>query len=473
MKLLSNDWQKSTAHVVLLLQFINPTEPVEGFNDQNWEFVLGEPLDRAVKRLRALNYIDTIPLATHLELMTVKELKQILTELNLSTSGNKLDLIQRLLNDADFNQLSVLAPRKKLVLTSFGEQFVKDYRDNKERIKRELDELPTKAEIAERTQEEPGPADGGRQRITKGWVRENLKWLSKEVLIASIVGGAAYDILKSYWPTASEAIQTGWKRLRTSQVTPAIRIEWCPVPAGEFWMGAAPHDKDAGEDEKPGHRLYLPALEMAKYPVTNALYQVYARESGLRGDALPYHWKNGKIPSGKSNHPVVYVSYKDAVAFCRWLSWKINSSVTLPTEAQWEKAARGTEQRIYPWGNLWRPDLCNHEGSGFYNTVAVDHYSKNISPYGCVGMAGNVLERTRSTFKAYPYVPTDGRENQEETDRKVLKGGHSYSIPKRCRISFRTGIIGNPINYSGLRVCISNYLDSDGDLTGVIAGNVN
>ncbi|MEM8860754.1 MAG: SUMF1/EgtB/PvdO family nonheme iron enzyme [Chloroflexota bacterium] len=298
--------------------------------------------------------------------------------------------------------------------------------------------------------------------MTKGWVRENLKWLSKEVLIASIVGGAAYDILKSYWPTASEAIQTGWKRLRTSQVTPAIRIEWCSVPAGEFWIGAAPHDKYAQENEKPGHRLYLPAFEMAKYPVTNALYQVYTRESGLKGDALPYRWKNGRIPSGKSNHPVVDVAYTDAAAFCRWLSWKISSIVTLPTEAQWEKAARGTDQRIYPWGNRWQPSLCNHQGSGFDDTVAVDYYPKNASPYGCVGMAGNVFEWTQSVYKPYPYVSNDGRERPEERDQKAIKGGSFFYNQKGCRASFRGGIIYNWDDGVGFRVCVSALSSASG-----------
>ena len=137
-----------------------------------------------------------------------------------------------------------------------------------------------------------------------------------------------------------------------------IHLELVRVPAGEFLMGSDPKvDKDASADEQPQHRLYLPEFYIGKYPVTNEQYAAFVKAAR---QAAPQHWKNGQIPAGKGDHPVVDVSWQDAVAFCRWLSQASGKAIRLPTEAEWEKAARGSDGRIYPWGNdPPTKELCN------------------------------------------------------------------------------------------------------------------
>ncbi len=168
------------------------------------------------------------------------------------------------------------------------------------------------------------------------------------------------------------------------------------IPAGEFLMGSDPKkDEQAFYDEQPQHRLYLPDYYIAKTPVTNAQYAA---------------WKKTKVPKGKEDHPVVEVSWNNAVAYCNWLSEATGKVYRLPSEAEWEKAARGTDGHIYPWGNEWDARLCNSDEGDKGGTTPVGAYPDGASPYGVLDMAGNVFEWTRSIEKDYPYNPTDGRE---------------------------------------------------------------
>ena len=118
------------------------------------------------------------------------------------------------------------------------------------------------------------------------------------------------------------------------------------VPAGEFLMGSMNEDQNANDSEKPQHTVYLSAFYIGKYPVTVAQYRSFVEESGDKTSAE-------KSLKGIDNHPVVNVSWDDAMKFSQW------NGMTLPSEAQWEKAARGTDGRIYPWGNDWRAGLAN------------------------------------------------------------------------------------------------------------------
>ena len=130
-------------------------------------------------------------------------------------------------------------------------------------------------------------------------------------------------------------------------ITSPIHLELVRVPAGEFLMGSDPKvDPRAYDNEKLQHRLILPEFYIGKYPVTNEQYAAFLKAAR---QVAPEHWENGKIPAGKESHPVVYVSCQDAIAFCRWLSQASGKSFRLPTEAEWEKAARGgLEGQFYP-----------------------------------------------------------------------------------------------------------------------------
>ncbi len=198
------------------------------------------------------------------------------------------------------------------------------------------------------------------------------------------------------------------------------------IPAGEFLMGSDPaKDKGAYDDEKPQHKLHLPDYYMAKTPVTNGQYLAFVEKME---HGAPGYWKGGKPPKGKESHPVVNITWHDAVAYCRWLADVTGKPYGLPSEAEWEKAARGTDGRIYPWGNDWDVKKCNTSEDGKGDTTPVGAYSGGVSPYGILGMSGNVWEWTRSIFKPYPYKPDDGREDLGAGDdaRRVLRGGSWY-----------------------------------------------
>jgi len=218
------------------------------------------------------------------------------------------------------------------------------------------------------------------------------------------------------------------------------------IPAGEFLMGSDPSkDKRPSKVEQPQHHLSLPEYYIAKTPVTNAQYAVFAEATGCR-----------KPAAGKEDHPVVDVTWHDAVAYSQWLSEATGKAYRLPSEAEWEKAARGTDGRIWPWGNQWDAKRCNSREGGPGHITPVGQYSPQLhpelaeggdSPYGCVDMAGNVWEWTLSLwgktsrtldFK-YPYDLADGREDLKASDNmpRVLRGGAFNRSERDVRCAFR------------------------------------
>ncbi len=243
---------------------------------------------------------------------------------------------------------------------------------------------------------------------------------------------------------AAEAERRAEEAKKQLPVWQQIGIELVTIPAGEFLMGSDP-ERDSGVyvDEKPQHKVYLSAYQLAKTPVTNRQYKVFVDATQQKA---PEHWKGGKVPAGKEEHPVVNVSWLDAVAFCRW------AGLRLPSEPEWEKGARGTDGRVYPWGNE-APDEkhCNFN----YNvrdTTAVGKYPAGASPYGLLDMAGNVLEWTSSVKKGYPYRADDVREDQESVESRVLRGGSWYVGIRRMRSADRDKAIpGGRNNRIGFR----------------------
>lgn len=215
------------------------------------------------------------------------------------------------------------------------------------------------------------------------------------------------------------------------------------VPAGEFLMGSA--DGDGYAQERPQHRLSLDTFQIAKYPVTNGQYARFVAATGHRA---PYPWQDSDLPAWLENHPVVDVTWHDARAYCRWRSQEEGRTYRLPTEAEWEKAARGGDGRIFPWGDEWNPSRCNSsEGRGDWTTTPVGMYPDGGSPHGCQDMAGNVWEWTQSAwyqgkqnteFK-YPYNPGDGRERVDAPDSwgRVLRGGSFYNNRNFVRCAYR------------------------------------
>jgi formylglycine-generating enzyme required for sulfatase activity len=239
--------------------------------------------------------------------------------------------------------------------------------------------------------------------------------------------------------------------------------EMLPIPAGEFLMGSDPSvDKNARDNEWPQHTLHLPDYYLAKTPVTQAQYAEFVQANGHRAPnvdkdwAEPYNWSGSTPPSGKEDHPVVLVSWHDAVAYCNWLAGNTGKPYRLPNEAEWEKGARGTEGLIYPWGNRWNEGWCNTLESGKGGTTPVGAYPQGASPYGLLDMAGNVWEWTRSGYKDYPYDPGDGWEDLESGDVRVLRGGSwsYFQDAARCAYRYEEGLPDCRRSNFGFRVAV-------------------
>jgi len=231
------------------------------------------------------------------------------------------------------------------------------------------------------------------------------------------------------------------------------------IPAGLFWMGSDAKERAhayriGGEAarryrwfdaELPRRRVRLGAYAIDRYLVTNEDYQRFIQQTGHRAPSIseeeyqrqgylvhPYEhvkaylWHERRHPDGRGRHPVVLVSLDDARAYADWLSEDVRRRFRLPTEAEWEKAARGTDGRYFPWGNRWRPELANAEYR-VGGTSEVGSYPAGASPYGCFDMAGNVFEWTTSEL-------ADGK--------AVMKGGGSWDDqPGICRAAARHGRI--------------------------------
>ncbi len=223
----------------------------------------------------------------------------------------------------------------------------------------------------------------------------------------------------------------------TLTLAPGVTMTFVRIPAGPFQMGSPKGEGDS--DEHPQHEVYLDEYWMGKTPVTNRQYEAFVRATGREA---PGHWKKGFIPEGKEEHPVVYVSWHDAVAFCEWLSRVSGETIRLPSEAEWEKAARGTDGRRYPWGNE-KPSkaLCNY-ASGWFSagTTPVGKYSpQGDSPYGCVDMAGNVWEWMNDWYDDDYYSQSSTRNppGPASGEGRVLRGGAWSSYENYVRAAYR------------------------------------
>jgi len=215
------------------------------------------------------------------------------------------------------------------------------------------------------------------------------------------------------------------------------------VPAGEFTMGSNDYD-----DEKPIHTVYLDAYYIDKYEVTVAQFRKFCIVTGRTMPIQP-SWNQG------DNYPVVCVTWEDASAYASW------SGKRLPSEAEWEKAARGTDKRKYPWGNAWDASKCNsadpltaESDDGFTNTAPVGSFLQGASPYGVMDMTGNVWEWCADWYgnNYYSQSPNNNPNGPSSGSDRVLRGGGWYNFQYHCRSSYRTnGTPQDRIYYYGFR----------------------
>ena len=224
-------------------------------------------------------------------------------------------------------------------------------------------------------------------------------------------------------------------------VAPAPAGDFVVVPAGEFMMGS----DDGGDDERPAHKVFVPEFRIAVHPVTNAQYAEFVQAAGQKP---PERWTDGVVPRGLDDHLVTDVNWDDAVAYCRWKSDRTGLPHRLPSEAEWEKAARGTDGRTWPWGNEFDARKCNTSEGGARGTTPVARYPEGRSPYGCYDMAGNVWEWTGSLYQPYPYRADDGREDPDSRERRGLRGGAWSLGAVLARSAYR--LVGTPGNAGSL-----------------------
>ncbi|MCG3208374.1 MAG: Hercynine oxygenase [Anaerolineae bacterium] len=309
-------------------------------------------------------------------------------------------------------------------------------------------------------------------------------------------------------------------------------IVWCDVPAGPFKMGSDKKvDNEAFDDELPQHAVDLPAFNISRYPVTNAQYDAFVRSGGYGEqrywpqaeaagfwregqvkDVIYYFddkdklqkeergWRSGPVnfgpPYTSANHPAVGVSWYEALAFCHWLTEQLansefapeslpveqrrvwidlqseiknqKSKIGLPSEAEWEKAARGIAGQIFPWGDAADPERANYKDTGIDATSAVGCFPHGKSRYGCEEMSGNVWEWTRSLWGTdrynveftYPYNKQAGREDLSAgTDvLRIVRGGSFFDYAQLVRCAVRYRNYPDNWNWSlGFRVVVSPF----------------
>ena len=226
---------------------------------------------------------------------------------------------------------------------------------------------------------------------------------------ASPQGGVTPITELALQPTPTPKVATPTPTPRAQAGVPMIEI-----PAGVFTVGSGKFEPN----EAPPHEVELPTFYIDQFETTNADFERFVKATGYVTDAekagAKKTWRT-EYTEGKDSHPVVRVTFNDAQAYCQWASKR------LPTEEEWEKAARGTDARDYPWGRDWDSTRANGKRSGLQGTAAVGSFPQGASPYGVEDMAGNVKEWTNSLYRPYP--SSTYRDEAYEQELHVIRGG--------------------------------------------------
>jgi formylglycine-generating enzyme required for sulfatase activity len=223
------------------------------------------------------------------------------------------------------------------------------------------------------------------------------------------------------------------------------------VEAGEFKRGS--DKKGAHDDEKPVRTIYLDSYLIGKYPVTNEEYKKFMDDGGYDNKEFwtgeGWKWKKAKKISeplywhdrkwNGANFPVVGVSWYEASAYAKWLSHKTGKKYRLPTEAEWEKAARGTDGRTYPWSEGIDKNKCNYNETRLRRTSPVGIFPAGKSPYGCFDMSGNVWEWCSDCYDGnyYKKSPAKNPQGPAHGEVRVLRGGDWINVAGLVRAAFR------------------------------------
>jgi formylglycine-generating enzyme required for sulfatase activity len=303
----------------------------------------------------------------------------------------------------------------------------------------------------------------GLNRVREGTLGRELAERLPERLVELIRGGHLSPVERAAVGNTSARLGDPRFRADAWSLPDEPLLGFVEIPAGPFLMGSRKGDALALESEMPQPTLTLPRFFMGRYPVTVAQFQAFVEASGQRPE-------REESLHGLSNHPVVNVTWYDARRYCDWLTEQLRawedtpeplgsllrregSCVTLPSEAEWEKAARGTDGRMYPWDDELAANRANYDDTGIHATSAVGCFPGGASPYEVEELSGNVSEWTRSVWGTYPYPAGQKglaeRENLDapnDTDR-VWRGGAFYDARRgvRCACHGRC----NPDDWDG------------------------
>lgn len=278
--------------------------------------------------------------------------------------------------------------------------------------------------------------------------------------IPSSTEQAAGDIKESTTKTATKkptSAQTATFETALAISSTQIRftdgMEQVYVTAGDFIMGSNAGDEDADDDEKPERTVYLDAYWIDKYEVSNGQYEACVATGGCTSpnESRSFFRSSYYGNSEYDNYPVIQVDWNQAVSYCEWVRGD------LPTEAQWEKAARGPNGNKYPWGNEEPDSSYANYNDNIGDTTEVGSYEKGASPYGAMDMAGNVMEWVSDWYDDYDANDTNNPEGPSDTKYfRVLRGGGWSNGNWSIRTALRG--VSNPsarVYYAGFR-CVSS-----------------
>jgi formylglycine-generating enzyme required for sulfatase activity len=332
-------------------------------------------------------------------------------------------------------------------------------------------------------EEGPGTASAGplQEFLDRGLLRALLTCTKPDEPGANFLDLTPDGVLEYIYLTRSTVEEAA---AAEEEAAHALDPQMVPIPAGTFLMGTPESEVAAIEKlgltrqyierEVPQHEVRLETYAIGRYPVTNAEFGRFVEDGGYEkpdywteagwkqkegeGWRQPRFWKDEgwSAPS----QPVVSVSWYEAMAYCRWLAARTGKPYRLPTEAEWERAARGTDGRRYPWGDDWDPERCNNGETGPGRTTPVGGYPDGDSPDGAGDMAGQVREWCSSKYGGveakpafgYPYRPGDDRDEPEGEDTRIVRGGSFRDGAGWCRCSYRgRGSPGSRYHARGFR----------------------
>jgi iron(II)-dependent oxidoreductase len=293
---------------------------------------------------------------------------------------------------------------------------------------------------------------------------KRIEWVVNALLIGAVI----LTLANVVWGLDTQDIVVEWTAEGKNLAEERIRT-WKPkeemilVPAGEFLMGSDKKtDRLAYRSEFPQRRVYLDAFEIDKYEVTNLHYLKFILATGMKPQ-LDWRYDGGNFQDTMANHPIMHVSWYDADAYCRWAGKR------LPTEAEWEKAARGEDGRLNPWGNqsagLSRANFGRTGLSGpvrdrperlllYPPLISVDKYENAVSPYGAYQMMGNVSEWVNDWYDQdyYKTAPVRNPQGPQTGSQKAFRGGGWMDSTTTMRAAMRNGTDPNTkINWMGFR----------------------